>query len=323
MLREMSKPYFVDLRQLRTGLGRMNHGLFTWIIHGWIMAGCGATGEQHIVLEKRIFYSASFSVEELNEIGETEFESRWFLNVRFKKLSTNQNRGITWLSLGCSNTTLGTRLGDILSTLGDVQYIRVCNINWKVFITLLPHMQHDIPPMYWTSRDAPMISSWCTHGIPWCTEHPPHDIHQCTHCIPLMYWTPPMYSWYPPNVLMVSPNVLNIPQCTHDAPHMHHDIPRCTRDIPLMYSWYPPMYWTSPDVLMMSPTCIMISPRCTLDIPQCTHGIPPMYWTPPDVLDTPQCTEHPPMYWTPPPPMYWTHIIRGLKVSTNQVLRIL
>ena len=58
------------------------------------MAGCGATGEQHIVLGKIIFYSASFSAEELNEIGETEFESRRFLNVRFKKLSTNQNRGI-------------------------------------------------------------------------------------------------------------------------------------------------------------------------------------------------------------------------------------
>ena len=65
--REMSKPYFVDLRQLRTGLGRMNHGFF---------------------------YSTSFSVEELNEIGETDFESQRFLNVRFKKLSTNQNRGI-------------------------------------------------------------------------------------------------------------------------------------------------------------------------------------------------------------------------------------
>ena len=58
------------------------------------MAGCGATGEQHVVLGKRIFYSASFSVEELNGIRETEFESRPFLNVRFKKLSTNQNRGI-------------------------------------------------------------------------------------------------------------------------------------------------------------------------------------------------------------------------------------
>ena len=47
-----------------------------------------------VVLSKIIFYSASFSVEELNEIGETEFESQRFLNVRFKKLSTNQNRGI-------------------------------------------------------------------------------------------------------------------------------------------------------------------------------------------------------------------------------------
>ena len=32
------------------------------LIHGWIMAGCGATGEQHIVLGKIFFYSASFSV---------------------------------------------------------------------------------------------------------------------------------------------------------------------------------------------------------------------------------------------------------------------
>ena len=47
------------------------------------------------ILGKIIFYSTSFSVEELNEIGETEFESQRFLNVRFKKLSTNQNRGIT------------------------------------------------------------------------------------------------------------------------------------------------------------------------------------------------------------------------------------
>ena len=39
---------------------------------------------------KKFFYSASFSVEEINEIEETEFESRRFLNVRFKRLSTNQ-----------------------------------------------------------------------------------------------------------------------------------------------------------------------------------------------------------------------------------------
>ena len=33
------------------------------------MAGCGATGEQHIYWAKEFFYSASFSVEELNEKG--------------------------------------------------------------------------------------------------------------------------------------------------------------------------------------------------------------------------------------------------------------
>ena len=114
--------------------------------------------------------------------------------------------------------------GDIMSTSGDVQYIGVFNRNWKDFIKLLPHMYHDIPPMYWTSPDVLMISPRCTHGIPpmywtspdvlmvsptfimispWCTEHPP------------------MYLWYPPDVLMVSP--------------------RCTE--------HPPMYWTSPDVL--------------------------------------------------------------------------
>ena len=48
------------------------------------MAGRGATGEQHIVLGKRIFYTARFSVEELNEIGETEFESRRFLMFGLK-----------------------------------------------------------------------------------------------------------------------------------------------------------------------------------------------------------------------------------------------
>ena len=39
-------------------------------------------------------------------------------------------------------------IGDIMSTSGDVQYIGVFNRNWKDFIKLLPHMYHDIPPMY-------------------------------------------------------------------------------------------------------------------------------------------------------------------------------
>ena len=48
-----------------------------------------------------------------------------------------------------------THVGDIMSTLGDVQHIGVFNINTKkVFINLLPHRNHDIPrwnehcPMY-------------------------------------------------------------------------------------------------------------------------------------------------------------------------------
>lgn len=48
---------------------------------------------------------------EADEIGETECASRRFSKFRYKKLSTNQNQGIAWLSQGCSNTTLGTRLG--------------------------------------------------------------------------------------------------------------------------------------------------------------------------------------------------------------------
>ena len=32
-------------------------------------------------------------------------------------------------------------VGDIISTLGDVQYIGVINRNWKAFVTL----HHDIP----------------------------------------------------------------------------------------------------------------------------------------------------------------------------------
>ena len=120
--------------------------------------------------------------------------------------------GISWVHRGIS----WVHWGDIMSTLGNVQYIRVFNRNWKDFIKLLPHMYHDIPWMYWTFPDVLMIS-------PWCTEHPL------------------MYSWYPPTFIMISPDVLNIPRCTHD-------IPQCTHGIPLMY-WTPPPPPPPPDVL--------------------------------------------------------------------------
>ena len=77
--------------------------------------------------------------------------------------------------------------GDIMSTsgdVGDIQYIGVFNRNWKDFNRLLPHMHHDIPPMYWTSPDVLMISPRCTHGVP-------------------------------PTFIMLSPDVLNISVCTH------------------------------------------------------------------------------------------------------------
>ena len=41
--------------------------------------------------------------------------------------------------------------GDIMNTSEDVQDMTVFNINLKAFINFLPHMNHDIPPMY----------SWC------------------------------------------------------------------------------------------------------------------------------------------------------------------
>ena len=144
--------------------------------------------------------------------------------------------GIPWVHGGCSvhrgdnHEYIGgiswVHRGDIMSTSEDVQYIGVFNRNWKDFIKLLPHMYHDIPPMYWTSPDVLMISPRCTHGIP------------------PMYWTspdvlmvsPPRSSWYPSDVL-------NIPRCTHDIPPMYSwyppdvlNTPRCTE--------HPPMYWT-------------------------------------------------------------------------------
>ena len=74
------------------------------------------------------------------------------------------HRGITWV-----------HRGNIMNTLGDAHYIGVFNRNWKVFTHLLPHMHHDILPIYW---------------------------------VPPMYWTPPMYSWYPP-MYWTPPDVLN------------------------------------------------------------------------------------------------------------------
>ena len=172
--------------------------------------------------------------------------------------------------------------GDIMSTLGDVQYIG--GISWYVWgIPWVHRGYHEyIGGISWVHRG--MFSTWGdvqyigVFNRNWkdfikllphiimislrCTEHPPmYSWYPPDVLIVSLRCTehPPMYSWYPPTFIMIPPDVLNIPRCTHD--------------IPPMYSWYPP------DVLMISP--------------RCTHDIPPMYsWNPPDVLNTPRCTEH-------------------------------
>ena len=123
------------------------------------------------------------------------------------------HRGISWYMWGDTMSKSGdvqyiggipwVHRGDIMSTSGDVQYIGVFNRNWKDFIKLLPHMYHDIPPMYWTSPDVLMISPRCTHVILpmyWTSPNVFMISPRCTHDIPPMYWTPS--------------DVLNIPRCT-------------------------------------------------------------------------------------------------------------
>ena len=125
--------------------------------------------------------------------------------------------------------------------IGGCSIHRVFNRNWKAFINFLPHMHHDIPPMYsWYPPDVLNIPR-CTHGThaswypptsPNIPQYPPH---------PLMYsWYPPHASWY----------------------HRCTERPRCTHDIPPMYSWYPP------DVLMVSPRCTEHPLMCWIHIIQ-------------------------------------------------------
>ena len=127
-------------------------------------------------------------------------------------------------------------VGDTMSTLRDVQYIRgyheyiggyheytgVFNRNWKDLSSYSPK--------------CIMISLWCAEHPSVYSWYPPH-----ASWYPPMYWTSP-----PPNVLMVFLRCTE--RCTHGIPHIHNDIPWCTEHVP-MYSWYPLMYWTSPDVL--------------------------------------------------------------------------
>ena len=56
--------------------------------------------------------------------------------------------------------------GDIMSTLRDVQHIRIFSISLMAFINELPYMNHDM-------LDVLMVSPQCILDIPQCTQHLP------------------------------------------------------------------------------------------------------------------------------------------------------
>ena len=82
-----------------------------------------------------------------------------------------------------------THVGDIMSTLADVQYIGVFNINQRRLSICSPTWIMISPPIYsWYPSDV-LNTPRCTHdiphmnhGIPRCTEHPrcTQDISRCT-----------------------------------------------------------------------------------------------------------------------------------------------
>ena len=134
--------------------------------------------------------------------------------------------GISWVHRGLFSTSgdIMSTSGDIISTSGGIswvhrgwyhEYIGVFSRNWKTFIDLLPHMRHDIAPMYYTSPDVFMISPRRTHDIPPMYSWYPADVlmvsPRCTEHPPTYSWYTPMYSWYPPDVLNTLP-------CTEHPP---------------------------------------------------------------------------------------------------------
>ena len=78
-----------------------------WLDYGWLWSHRWTT---HCTGQKKFFTLLRFLCQSWMKSERPSLNPRRFLNVRFKKLSTNQNRGIAWLRQGCTNTTLGTRL---------------------------------------------------------------------------------------------------------------------------------------------------------------------------------------------------------------------
>ena len=216
--------------------------------------------------------------------------------------------------------------GDIMSTLGNVQYIGGCSVHrgiswvhWGMFSILggyheyiggVQYIGGSMSTLGWYHEYIGGVQY--IRGISWCMRGS-----KMVKTFQFLLKTP-MY-WISPNVLMISP------QCTHD-------IPQCTHGIPLMYWTSPwcthgilPMYWAHPDVLMIFPDVLMVSLRCT-EHPWCTHDIPQCTEHPPP----PQCTHdispmyswYPPMYWTSPN-VQNTHYTRWLFCLYNRKSNII
>ena len=65
------------------------------MVESWLIHVVEPQVKKTLYRPNNFFYSASFSCGGADEIGETEFVSRQFLRVQYKRLSTNQNQGIT------------------------------------------------------------------------------------------------------------------------------------------------------------------------------------------------------------------------------------
>ena len=106
----------------------------------------------------------------------------------------------------CSTMGMFSTLGDIMSTVGGVQYTRGC---------------HDKCGGRSLRKQLNLYGNPSVLNIPWCTRDiPPHSL------------------WYPPSVLMVSPDVLNTPTVLIITPTLIMVSPHCTEH-PQFYAKLP------------------------------------------------------------------------------------
>ena len=122
---------------------------------------------------------------------------------------------ISWVHRGCSE-----KRGMFRTSGRYHEYIRGRLIHqgfqykWKAFISLLLHMNHDIPTMYLCYPPHESFNPSDVLNIPWCTQDIP----------PMYSWCPPMY-WTSPNVLKISLRcTYGIPRCTEHPPCTEHTL---------------------------------------------------------------------------------------------------